>query len=403
MAAAMLRSLMFLFLAVVLAAIPAAISQPARAQELLTANGVEVDVTGDSAAAARNAAFVVGQRKAFDQLIGQLVDPGSAASLPPLSDDQIGAMVSDFEIESERTSAVRYLGVLTFRFYADAIRQYLAGTGARFTATQSPPVVVVPILTEGESRRLWDDNNPWLAAWASHGGGALVPVRVPIGDLADIAAIDAERALAGDLAAFDALARRYGAADTLVAEANLVSPPTPDGEAVIAISARRYGPAGLTASFQEEVRGGGADMAALFARAVDALDAQLEQSWKSQALTTTGATMGNRIEVTAAIQGLDQWVEIQRRLQQVSVVHGIELRYLAMREARFDLVYDGDPMSLENALAGRGLQLASDGGAWALLLAGGFTPTVMTPAPETVTPSLEPSATDGSETIPPQP
>ena len=317
-------------------------------------------------------------------------------------------MVSDFEIETEATSTVRYLGTLTFRFYADAVRQYLAGSGARFTATRSPPIVVVPILTEGDRSLLWDEGNLWLAAWASRGGGALVPVRVPIGDLNDIAAVDTERALAGDLASFDALTRRYGAADTLVAEAR-IDPTTivPGGEAVVALTAKRYGPAGLVATFEEEVRGSADDLPALYASAVDALDAQIERNWKSQALTTTGATVGNRLEVSAAIRSLDEWLEMQRRLQQVSAVQGVDLRYLAMREARFDLVYAGDPLGLTRALQGRGLQLMADGTAWTLVLVGGYTgPTITTieaptttvqPAPVTdpmapVDPSAEPDA-----------
>lgn len=409
MAGAMLRSFKFLILATGLVALPASLPNVASAQELLTVNGVEVDVTGDDANAARNAAFIQGQRKAFDKLIGQLVDPASAASLPPLSDDQIGAMVSDFEIETEATSTVRYLGTLTFRFYADPVRQYLAGTGARYTATQSPPIVVVPILTQGDSQLLWDDGNLWLQAWSAHGGGALVPVRVPIGDLNDIAAINVEQALAGDAGSFDVLARRYGAADTLVAEAR-IDPATlaTGGEAVVTLTAKRYGPTGLVATFQDEVRGPAGNLPALYASAVDKLDTQLEQSWKSQALTTTGSAMGNRLEVSAIVQSLDEWIEVQRRLQQVSVVQGIELQYLAVREARFDLIYAGDPLSLGRALEGRGLQLIANGTGWNMALIGGYTgPTITTiqaptttvqPAPVTnplvpVDPSAQPDTT----------
>ena len=380
MAGAMLGSFKFLILATGLVALSASLPTTISAQELLTVNGVEVDVTGDDANSARNAAFIQGQRKAFDKLIGQLVDPASAASLPPLSDDQIGAMVSDFEIETEATSTVRYLGTLTFRFYADPVRQYLAGSGARYTATQSPPIVVVPILTQGDSQLLWDDGNLWLQAWSQHGGGALVPVRVPIGDLNDIASINVESALTGNAGSFDALERRYGAADTLVAEAS-IDPTTivAGGEAVIMLTAKRYGPTGLVATFQDEVRGPADDLPALYATAVDRLDAQLEQNWKSQALTTTGGSMGNRLEISAIVQSLDEWIEVQRRLQQVSVVQGIDLKYLAVREARFDLIYAGDPLSLGRALEGRGLQLIANGTGWNLALVGGYTgPTITT-------------------------
>lgn len=378
MAPVLLRKVLFSLLLVGLA-VP---SGPSRAQELLTVSGVEVDVTGDSAAAARSAAFSVGQRKAFDKLLAQLVDPASAASLPPVSDDQVAAMVADFEIESEQTSAVRYIGVLTYRFYADPVRQYLSGTGARFTATQSPPVLVLPVLTQDEGSVLWDDNNGWLAAWAQHGGGGLVPIRAPIGDIEDISAIDATRALAGDLAAFDALARRYGAADTLVAEARIDPAMDVGGETTIQLVARRYGPTGLVESFIDEVSGPSADMAALFASAVNAVDANLQQSWKSQSLSTASGGLTNQIEVTAAIQNFQQWVEMRRRLDQVTLIRAVDVRYLSVGEAKFVLVYDGDPLRLEQGLVGRGLQLASDGGEWTLFMSG-FTPTLAVPTTDT--------------------
>ncbi len=380
----------------------------ARAQDLLTVSGVEVDVTGDSAAAARSSAFTLAQRKAFEKLLGQLVDPASAASLPELSDDQISTMVSDFEIESEQTSTVRYIGVLTFRFYGEPVRRYLSGTGARFTATQSPPVLVIPVLTQGETSVLWDDTNEWLVAWAQHGGGGLVPVRVPLGDIEDIAAVDAQRALDGDLASLDALARRYGAADTVVAEAR-VDPAGIDasGETLIQIVAKRYGPTGLVSSMVDEVSGSALDMPALYAMAVNAVDGELQQVWKSESLATTVTGPTSQIDVTAVIGTFAEWVEMRRRLDQIPLIRRVDMRYMAMGEAQFELVYDGDPVRLQQALAGRGLQLASTGGEWALFMSGGFTPTITTtPEPETGNandPVLsEPGATGTDQSIPTQ-
>ncbi|MDZ4737122.1 MAG: DUF2066 domain-containing protein [Rhodospirillaceae bacterium] len=351
--------------------------EAARAQELLTVSGVEVDVTGENASAARNAAITLGQRKAFEKLLAQMVDSASVASLPPASDDQIGAMVSDIEIESERTSAVRYLGVLTYRFYADAVRAYLSGSGARFSATQSPPVLVLPVLIEGASQTLWSDQNGWLAAWSGYTGSGLVPLRVPLGDLEDLAAIDAERALAGDLAALDEVARHYGAADVLVAEARLEPTGGTDGAqgAKVRLTVKRYGPTGLTDTFVDEVSGSSADVSALFTAAVATVDARLQESWKAQAIGTSALSGGTgRLEVTAPLAGLEEWLEIRRRLAQVPSVQSVDMRYLALTEARFDLLYGGDQPSLERALAGRGLSLMATTGNWTLQLSGGFTP-----------------------------
>jgi hypothetical protein len=350
------------------------------AQELLTVSGVEVDVTADNAAAARNSAITLGQRKAFEKLLGQLVDSASLASLPSASDDQIGAMVADIEIESERTSAVRYLGVLTYRFYAEPVQNFLSGSGARYTATPSPPVLVLPILIEGDAQTLWGEQNGWLLAWSGYTGGGLVPFRVPLGDLEDLAAIDAERALAGDLAALDALARRYGAADVVVAEARLEPGGGTGGaqDASVKLTAKRYGPTGLADTFVDEVGGSSADISSLFAKAVAVVDARLQENWKQQVIGSSGASgVSGRLEVTAPLRGLDEWLEIRRRLAQVPPVRSVEMRYLAISEARFDLLYGGDQGSLERALAGRGLALSADTGNWTLRLSGGFTPTLV--------------------------
>src|SRR3982750_3742865 len=89
----------------------------ARAQgEALSVEGIAVDVTADSAQAARDKALVQAQRKAFDQLMQTLVQPQDLARAPKVSDAQIADMVLDFDIESEKTSAVRYIGKLNFRF-----------------------------------------------------------------------------------------------------------------------------------------------------------------------------------------------------------------------------------------------------------------------------------------------
>ena len=371
-------------------------------------SGVEVDVTADNAAAARNSAITLGQRKAFEKLLGQLVDSASLASLPSASDDQIGAMVADIEIESERTSAVRYLGVLTYRFYAEPVQSFLSGSGARYTATPSPPVLVLPILIEGDAQTLWGEQNGWLVAWSGYTGGGLVPIRVPLGDLEDLAVIDAERALAGDLAALDALARRYGAADVVVAEAHL-EPGTGTGGAqgaTVQLTAKRYGPTGLTDTFVDDVAGSSADISSLFMSAVAAVDVQIQESWKQQVIPSTGATgVTSRLEVTAPLRGLDEWLEIRRRLAQVPPVQSVDMRYLTISEARFDLLYGGDQMSLERALAGRGLGLAADTGNWTLRLSGGFTPTLVPAEPVSdeaqsdVTTPTDP-ATDAGSTDP---
>lgn len=111
-----------------------------------TVGGVTVDVTADSAAAARDAAIMLGQRIAFDRLMSQLTDPQSAAALPRLTDAEISDLVSDFEVESERASAVRYIGKLSYRFKGDPVRALLEQRGVQYAVMPTAPVLVVPVL-----------------------------------------------------------------------------------------------------------------------------------------------------------------------------------------------------------------------------------------------------------------
>lgn len=92
-------------------------------------SGVEVDVTAADAAAARDQAIVEGQRTALQMLIEDLVGLEKAAQVPLPGDDAISAMVQDFEVESERLSAVRYIGVLTYRFDPSLVDDLLGGVG----------------------------------------------------------------------------------------------------------------------------------------------------------------------------------------------------------------------------------------------------------------------------------
>lgn len=94
---------------------------PALAANPYVVSGVPVDVTAADAATARDQAIVEGQRKAFSMLVEQLVGADQAATIPVPGDSQLSGMVQDFEVESERLSSVRYIGVMTYRFDAASV------------------------------------------------------------------------------------------------------------------------------------------------------------------------------------------------------------------------------------------------------------------------------------------
>jgi len=132
---------------------------PALAAAPYVVSGVPVDVTAADAATARDQAIVEGQRKAFSMLMEQLVGAETAATIQTPSDAQLSGMVQDFEVESERLSSVRYIGVMTYRFDAASIDAIIGkpadGTDVTIGAVPSGPVRTLSVSVPIASLRDW--------------------------------------------------------------------------------------------------------------------------------------------------------------------------------------------------------------------------------------------------------
>ena len=147
----------FVLLVTALAAVGGA---PALAAAPYVVSGVDVDVTAADSATARDQAIAEGQRKAFAKLMEQLVGAEQAATIQTPGDSQLAGMVQDFEVESERLSSVRYIGVLTYRFDAASIDAIIGKpadgtTGVTVGSVPSGPVRTLSVSVPITSLRDW--------------------------------------------------------------------------------------------------------------------------------------------------------------------------------------------------------------------------------------------------------
>ncbi|MEP6147262.1 MAG: hypothetical protein ABJ201_07590, partial [Nisaea sp.] len=127
--------------------------------------GVSVDAQAATAAQAQAQAIGEGRRQAWRRLINRLVPKAQAVGLPPLSDDLLVGLTVGYEVARERTSDVRYLGSLNFRFNPVAVRQYFTSLGVGYAEIASQPLLILPVYNNGSKPLLWDEESPWLAAW----------------------------------------------------------------------------------------------------------------------------------------------------------------------------------------------------------------------------------------------
>jgi len=334
----------------------------ARAQGLVdafTVKGVEVDVIAANPAAAKDEAIVTGQRLAFQQLLERLTQPSDRARLP--NADALN-FVRDYGIDTERSSSVRYLASLTVRFNPAAVKKLLKDAGIAFTEARTRPVVVVPVLlTQGHSV-LWDDPNPWRAAWGGLGGGGLVPLVVPTGELADVQAISAEQALAGDPDHLGAEGARWRTNDVLVAAATQSA----DGKRLdVALSGLPGTPLPFP-SVSYDVKGGETSDQ-LMIRAARDLARAIDIGYKQANLLQFDHA--DSLATLVPLSGLDDWLLVRERLSHVPQVRSTELVSLSKAEAALVLHVVGDPERVKTALANAGLALDSNQGVWTLRVA----------------------------------
>lgn len=374
---------------------PGAAGEEQDLADVYTVREVPVDVTAETAAAARETAHAQGHVAAMERLLARLLPRADLAGVPPFGAGEVAQLVKDFEVADERTSDVRYLARMTFRFRPEAVRGFLRARGLPYAEVQSKPVVVVPVFGAEGRARLWDEANPWRAAWARRPpGGGLVPLVVPLGDLGDIAALDAHQALAGDLDRLSALAQRYGAEDVVVTQAVLLGDPEA-GQATVQVGTSRLGRqqhATIIENYAQEPEESVPD---LFARAAEAVAAEVQERWKQQNLLHPGAQ--HRISVRVPVGGLADWLAIKSRLAGVAGVQESEVTMLSRAEARVEITFVGDEDQLTVAMAQNDLSLTFEPvGGWRLRLAGAEA----APEPAPGRPGLEPTPRAAQETTP---
>ncbi len=375
----------FLVVAVLLAGLGGA---QAQSSDVYAVGGVDIDTTGADDLAAKRAGVAEAKRRAFETLIDRLTLDAQAASVAVPDPDRLEFLIRDVTFDEEKFGGGRYLAELTVRFQPDAIRQFMRREGIAFAEIQSRPLVVVPVLQRpGAAPVLWFGGNEWLEAWmARRVPRGLVPVLSPLGDLEDIAAIDAQTALAGDATALKGFADRYQAGGVVVAHAQ----PDASGERMsvaVNVQAPGWSPVSTVVAFQAPAAASGADAAenapaessdgagpgdredapSIHERAVEGVIGLLEEAWTRENLIRHDAT-ATVIAMRAPLGKLGDLVAVRRALDSAPPVRAVALERLTTGEADLEVEFVGDIYQLQTALlqAGLTLDLSEDASAWLL-------------------------------------
>jgi len=243
---------------------------------------------------------------------------------------------------------VRYMATVTVRFRPDAVRRFLGEQGIPFGDRPPQPTLVLPVLDLPEGPVLFDDRNGWLRAWAERAGdGSLA---VPLGDLADVGALTAAQALAGDRARIAALARRYGTDGVAIVRAG------PGAGDAVTVSVTRFAadgpPRTQRASYPDPDR----SFAAALRGTAAILDRPLAPA-APPAGTVAPAGQEGADFASAATGSTEEWVQLRRRIAATPGVERVDVVQLAPGRARLRITHRLGPDRLRQAMAPLGVEV----------------------------------------------
>lgn len=334
---------------------------PVAANEAMyTVSGVPVDVTADTAIAARTQAVEQGQREGLRVLLRRLTAPEDEFLLPDVSTVELASVVRSFGVENEQLSADRYIGEVETSFDPEGVQDLLRGRNVPIVLEGGPPLVVVPAQRVGGALRLFERSDPWTIAWGEgFARNTLLNVILPLGDLMDQSQLRAGGDRFDLEAGLEAMAVRYNAEAAVL----LVAEGDPEVDPRIGVTQdaawnwpEGFGSVSITPTDEPDDD---------WALAVERSLARLEEPWKAENLVFFDQV--EELEVTAPLVDLESWAHIRRVLAGAPEVTAVQVDAFSQTETQLRLRFVGGLAQLQRSLESRGLSLAEGTGAWQLL------------------------------------
>lgn len=367
--------------------------------------GVQVDISGKDADAARLGGWREAQRKGWKMLFARM--HGGAAA-PVLSDSTLDSMVAGIVVEREEIGPRRYIATLGVLFDRARTGQIL---GVHGQITRSPPMLVIPVQWSGSVATSFEQRTEWQRAWARFraGGSPIDYVRVP-GTGSDPLLLNAAQTRRPGRGWWRLLLDQFGAADIVVPEvritrawpggparADFVARHGPDGEVIDTFTLTAADSAGIPAMMDEGVRR--IDLA--YTRALGdgrlspdpslVLEAEEPEAADGEGIADI-ATLVDELAAVSATYSVQVQTpnaaavgQIEQLLRGVPGVRSAGLSSLALGGlSDFRIAFAGDIVLLRGALASRGWQVEETGTGLRLRRAG----PPPTAAPPAATPAV---------------
>ena len=305
------------------------------AEETYTVRGVSVDVTAETAALAKDKAFNQAKQDALLVVLQRLLPKAEIDTIGSIDKLPVNKWVSGLEVNSEKTSRVRYIGNLNVFFNPTAIRDFLSNKNYSFDESARQTWLVLPIYDLSDVPMIWEKENAWRATWVQLTQiASVVPFRVPFGDAIDQKTFSAASLSLGDVEAIRSLSQRYQAPNVLLVTAKLLTKGTDPSNQSSDLEVKRFKFDGIgLVELPKIVESGGVGetQEALMQRAAQTILKTLNEVKAATLEEEIDYGLEPQMDVLIPVADLGDWLRVDSHLRTLSGLRQYRVRAISPR------------------------------------------------------------------------
>lgn len=315
--------------------------------ELYKVENVPVMAESASALEAKETALAEGQVVAFQRLIARL-SPESVAQLPEMTEEDVLRYVQGVSIESEKTTATKYMGRIAVEFNPVAVKEFLNTQQMTYLRTQAPSLLVIPEFTDGTSVQTLSDDNPLYQALKEQKNFApFYQAVVPDGTPDEMALIQQ------DLGAATSLLPIYQKDKVMVLRLEF------EGDDMWGIRSSFYPAAGMQGQVvYKRFRFGSGDQKAAAAQMAGAVFKEMERRWRAD--RTSSFDDKQTLYLRVSVDSLADWLALEKERKTWGFFEETTLKGVFLPQVLIEATYKGDEDKIKEDLWNLGWNLDKD-------------------------------------------
>ena len=322
----------------------------AQASSPLYFTDINVDVTADNAAKARDIAMTQANRQALMSISANFTNKEGLEVLNRLTDEQLLNFIKETTVLEEKTSNVRYMAKLRISANDEILRQYLQEKNVPLVISSAAHILIIPIYREtaNSPALLWEKENIWRTIWEQN------PPTIGSIQFSTLKQTDAmllnnaQEALSLNPYIYKQLLASNNGNDVYIVEAYFTNETT----LTISIITPQTGKRQIFSV-------SGPHNNELFKQASVETALRLSDQQKGRSVVTSNTI--DSITVLYKYNNLASWLKNEKKISAVTAVRDIEINAIGNGRIQFKIHFIGDFNILQNALQAKNLQLTRTG------------------------------------------